>query len=628
MERVRGAFNNLVSDCKFFSPPFSYFFPATNAQFILCRPASLQLKSESYSRFNLQPQVEGETHMEAKMSDDVTDDVTQVESQAGAATRFEQTSSDHNKRNICYLSLGTLLVFLLDCCFVFFYIKGKLVYANYGRLEDLDVVLKKDIELNGSVLLLRKGKISYAEKVQVSKGASAVLIYPDIQDYKYEGDTALYGHVHLGCGDPYTPGFPSFNHTLFPPTKSSGLPEIPAQTITSNASSGFIGGFHMPPYRLGGSKNITVEVNNILVNTKIRNVFGVIKGFTDPDQYLVIGAQRDAWGRGYARANVGTCVLIELARAFSEMVKKDGFRPRRSIVFASWSAGEYGNVGATEWLEAYMSTIDKRLFTYISLDGLVMGRGSFTASSSPLLYSLIETTMKTVRTHPSVLIQFLSQTSSANVYPMSMDDPAYPFLAFSGIPSMSFHFTSKNSYPYYDTNLDNMDHLDYQTNHHSSEITALAAQCAGVMALRLVHDHVINLDVNQYGRIINKAVIPVYMRIKKLTNWLVEARGSFLRAVEKVNTSISNSDLNNEKTCRMINNRITAVEHSLLSPYVSPTQTPFRHLLLGRGPHTLASLGRIRDMEQLHVQLALATWTLQGCSYVMVGDIWDIHEQI
>lgn len=59
-----------------------------------------------------------------------------------------------------------------DCCFVLFYIKGKLVYANYGRLEDLDVVLKKDIELNGSVLLLRKGKISYAEKVQVCSSPS------------------------------------------------------------------------------------------------------------------------------------------------------------------------------------------------------------------------------------------------------------------------------------------------------------------------------------------------------------------------------------------------------------------------------------------------------------------------
>lgn len=39
--------------------------------------------------------------------------------------------------------------------------------------------------------------------------------------------------VHLGSGDPYTPGFPSFNHTQFPPTKSSGLPKIPAQTLAA-----------------------------------------------------------------------------------------------------------------------------------------------------------------------------------------------------------------------------------------------------------------------------------------------------------------------------------------------------------------------------------------------------------
>lgn len=29
----------------------------------------------------------------------------------------------------------------------------------------------------------------------------------------------------------------------------------------------------------------------------------------------------------------------------------DGYKPRRSIIFASWSAGDYGAVGATEWLE-------------------------------------------------------------------------------------------------------------------------------------------------------------------------------------------------------------------------------------------------------------------------------------
>ena len=95
-------------------------------------------------------------------------------------------------------------------------------------------------------------------------------------------------------------------------------------------------------------------------------------------RYVVLGAQRDAWGPGYAKATVGTTLLLELARAVSEMVHTgntpmhfnththqcilkhthiltsvcvDGFRPRRSLVFASWSAGEYGSVGATEWLE-------------------------------------------------------------------------------------------------------------------------------------------------------------------------------------------------------------------------------------------------------------------------------------
>lgn len=43
--------------------------------------------------------------------------------------------------------------------------QGKLVYGNYGRREDLDVVQKRNVELKGCVLLVRAGKISYAEQV-------------------------------------------------------------------------------------------------------------------------------------------------------------------------------------------------------------------------------------------------------------------------------------------------------------------------------------------------------------------------------------------------------------------------------------------------------------------------------
>nr|XP_020513085.1 transferrin receptor protein 1-like [Labrus bergylta] len=540
-------------------------------------------------------------------------------------------------------------------------VQGKLVYGNYGLQKDFDFLQKQNIVLKGSVVLLRAGNISFAEQVDnaAKNGASAVLIYPDIQDFNYVADTALYGHVHLGSGDPYTPGFPSFNHTLFPPTQSSGLPKIPAQTITASmastilqriggpvadAGSGFKGGFDGLTYKLGGSENITVEVNNVLVNTEIHNVFGVIKGFTDPDRYVVLGAQRDAWGRGYARAAVGTSVLLELAKAIHEMVENDGFRPRRSLVFASWSAGEYGSVGATEWLEGYMSSIDKSVLTYINLDGVVMGRGSFIASASPLLYSLLESTMKQVKSPlgSGSVYDLVGNTAwQANALrPMSADDSAYPFLASSGIPSVSFHFISPNTetYMYYGTNLDNLDHLNYQTSHRTGEMVASAAQFAGRMALRLVHDYLLRLDVSQYSKVVTMAVRRVDIRINQLRmsgrlkevspSWLSDARGSFKRAADGISNAIQNTDLNDKEACRILNDRIMRVEHTLLSPYVSPIETPFRHILLGRGSHTLASIAETDDMKQLHTELALATWSLQGCANAMMGDIWDIDNII
>lgn len=72
------------------------------------------------------------------------------------------------------------------------------------------------------------------------------------------------------------------------------------------------------------------------------------------------------------------------------------------------------------------------------------------------------------------------------------------------------------SYTYYGTSLDNMDHLDYQTNHCTSEMTAVAAQFAGQMAVRLVHDHLLSLDVSRYSSILTTAVAQIYKRINQL----------------------------------------------------------------------------------------------------------------
>ncbi|KAG7227305.1 hypothetical protein INR49_000309, partial [Caranx melampygus] len=165
---------------------------------------------------------------------------------------------------------------------------------------DFTLLQGKNVNLNGKVLLVRAGRISYAEKVAnaAKMNASAVLIYADPTDYSMGDTTQLYGHVHLGSGDPYTPGFPSFNHTQFPPIQSSGLPTILAQTITTATATKImqqLGGQSAPTewgsyYKLGDDADvITVEVNNVLTEKSIHNVFGVIKGFVDADRYVVIG---------------------------------------------------------------------------------------------------------------------------------------------------------------------------------------------------------------------------------------------------------------------------------------------------------------------------------------------------
>ncbi|KAK6310334.1 hypothetical protein J4Q44_G00183890 [Coregonus suidteri] len=543
--------------------------------------------------------------------------------------------------------------------------QGAVLHGYYGQMDDLRKLQDKNITLDGRVLLVRTGKISFAEKVAnaAKLNASAVLIYPDPDVYRgIGGSTQLFGHVHLGSGDPYTPGFPSFNHTQFPPVQSSGLPNIQAQTITADMAATIMSGMggKSAPWagvgKLGDYDDMaTVEVNNVLAEKKIHNVFGVIKGFVDPDRYVVIGAQRDAWGPGFASSTVGTSVLVEVARAISDMVKNDGFKPRRSIVFASWSAGEYGSVGATEWLEGYLSSLNMKAFSYINLDGVVKGFQTFNASASPVMYTLIQSTLKEVNTDSKM--ELCDSITGANwtealLEPLRLNDPAYPFVTFSGIPAVSFSFTTAGKeYPYIGTLQDTRENLYNATCNQLAKLAVSAGQIAGQMALRLVHDHLLRLDVTMYHRQLQNHVVNINRKVKTVMSlrpellpkaltvqWLMSASGSYGRASNSLTSDIQNSDLKDEAMCRSINDRIMRVERDFLSPYVSPRETPFRHILVGSGSHTLKALAdhldallsnhSEADADLFRNQFALATWTIQGCANSLAGNIWAIDNEI
>ncbi|KAA0704624.1 Transferrin receptor protein 1 [Triplophysa tibetana] len=551
--------------------------------------------------------------------------------------------------------------------------QGRVMYANYGEPQDLAILELNNVSLNGSVVLMRAGKISMAQKVAnvAKKGALAALIYPDPADYVgMPQNTELYGHVHLGSGDPYTPGFPSFKQTQFSPTKSSGLPDILAQTITADMAVKIfnkMGGNSAPEslqgflhnYKLRNETDplLTVEVNNELKDTKIHNVFGVIKGLIDADRYVVIGANRDSMSSGFAKSGVGTALLVDLARAFTEMVK-GGFRPRRSIVFASWSAGDFGNVGLTEWLEGYATSLDKKAFTYISLDGVVTGEGSFKASASPLLEGLLQMTLEKVKNpvdSESRLLKSYGGSFASLLRPMEMDDGAYPFLTFSGIPSVSFRFTSQGQdrsvdYKYFGTAQDDNGNLEIVTKKKVDELAYGGAQVAGQMALRLVHDEILKLDVTKYTVEINKHVSTIVNYTNQLKNakvnkteslstkWLLEAKGSFDRASTGLKNDIRNSDEEDLEMSRIINNRKMKVERNLLSPYISLKDVPFRHIFFGNGWQTAEDLendlkdviaGKATlDVDQVLNKFALLTWTIQGCANDLAGDVWSLDNQI
>ncbi|XP_063194283.1 transferrin receptor protein 1 [Chroicocephalus ridibundus] len=539
---------------------------------------------------------------------------------------------------------------------------GKPVYVNYGRKADFQKIEKPGVSLNNTVIIFRAGKITLAEKVANAQEAGAVgaLMYLDPSDYENTETLVPFGHAHLGTGDPFTPGFPSFNHTQFPPVESSGLPRIPVQTISSKAVGKLFSKMHGEEcilewkggvvgckVMLNSTSKMTVKlsVNNVMVDRKILNIFGAIKGSEEPDRYVVIGAQRDSWGPGAAKAGVGTAMLLELARVISDMVKKEGYKPRRSIIFASWSAGEYGAVGATEWLEGYSATLHAKVFTYINLDAAVLGFNHVKISASPLLYTLLERTMKGVKDpakNSETLYDRVGSDWVKTVVPLGLDNAAFPFLAYSGIPVVSFGFYNKDKeYPFLGTTQDTVENLKMTDNFYG--LMRAAAEVAGHIALRLTHDHELFLDFERYSDELlafQEKFLPYSRDVEALgltLNWLFFARGDFQRATDALRRDIANSDRENKIVRRALNDRIMKVEYDFLSPYLSPKDAPFRHIFFGKGSHTLQSLlENLRllrtsrdsmDVNMLKEQLALTTWTIKGAANALVGDIWDTDNE-
>ncbi|KAJ3672942.1 hypothetical protein LUZ60_006316 [Juncus effusus] len=411
-------------------------------------------------------------------------------------------------------------------------VSAPVAYANYGRVEDFQLLHSLQINITGCIILARYGEIYRGDIVNNAQdaGAIGVVIYSDYKDYQkdlaFPAGPSLpptgvqVGSTFRGIGDPLTPGWTcSANEeecerkSVKEVVKEGLMVRIPALPVSGKDGEEIhkaVGGQVAPPdwqgregapvYRLGpgpGLLNLTYIGNETL--RTIQNVFGVIEGKEEPDRYVLLGNHRDAWTFGAADPNSGTAALLELAERLSKLQKR-GWRPRRTIILCNWDAEEFGLIGSTEWVEENREMLSQRAVAYLNVDSSVYGPG-FYASATPQLDSLIIQASKMVKDPDNSSQTVFDSWASSSGSPLigRLGGGGTDFAAFVqhvGIPSVDMSFG--NGYPVYHSIYD--DYLwmekfgDPMFQRHIA-----AASIWGLVALRLADDEILPFDYDSYA---------------------------------------------------------------------------------------------------------------------------------
>ncbi len=149
-------------------------------------------------------------------------------------------------------------------------------------------------------------------------------------------------------------------------------------------------------YRLGGEmtsgRKVKLSTHNYFGTVKSSNVLGYIRGSVEPDRYVFLSNHRDAWGYGSVDPSSGTAQLMEVARTFGNLLSKN-WRPRRTIVLASWAAEEYGLEGSYEWVSQKISKLMQRSVGLVNTDICVSGP-IVKPQASPVLKDIVINALK------------------------------------------------------------------------------------------------------------------------------------------------------------------------------------------------------------------------------------------
>jgi N-acetylated-alpha-linked acidic dipeptidase len=303
-------------------------------------------------------------------------------------------------------------------------VTAEVVYVNYGLMEDYAVLDSLGVSVQGKIVIARYGRSFRGIKGREAekRGAIGLFVYSDPLDDGFAvGDPYPRGPMRPsqgvqrgsymnGAGDPSTPGWPSTPGARRLELSMMGTPTIPIIPLShKNAAELMRDLAGAPiPQRWQGAMPFRYHVGpgpvvaRLRVDTdaatdgykRIWNTFGIIRGTELPDELVIVGSHRDSWGPGAADNISGTISVLESARAVMEQVRA-GWRPRRTMVFATWDAEEWGLVGSSEYVEDDSLRLLKGAVAYLNQDVAAQGP-RVGGGGSPSLRSVLRDVMATI----------------------------------------------------------------------------------------------------------------------------------------------------------------------------------------------------------------------------------------
>jgi N-acetylated-alpha-linked acidic dipeptidase len=370
-------------------------------------------------------------------------------------------------------------------------VTGPLVYVNYGRPQDYDVLERYGISVKGAIVVARYGESwrGIKPKVAAEHGAIGCLIYSDPRDDGFgagevfpngpmrPSDGAQRGSVMdmpVYPGDPLTPGVGATADArrlaVKDATTLTRIPVMPisyadAQPLLASLTGAVVpadwrGGLPITYHFGPGAGQAHLKLAFSWDQKPLYDVIARLRGSTFPDQWVLRGNHHDAWVNGAEDPVSGMAAVLEEARALGEL-HKQGWAPKRTIIYCAWDGEEPALLGSTEWAETHAGELQQHAVAYVNSDG--NGRGFLEAEGSHTLERFINDVARDIEdpeTHLSVWkrkqARAIDQAKAEDkekvrsradwrIGALGSGSDYTPFLQHLGVPSLNIGYGGEDS---------------------------------------------------------------------------------------------------------------------------------------------------------------------------------------